>query len=235
MSVELLPGQYFDGETNLHYNWFRYYDPSLGRFLRSDPIRLDDGPNTHAYVGNNPLTYYDFLGLARQVQFSISGTAQAGFPQLAFFGAGIGGGTTFTLSIPDDWTNWRCYQAGLSGQLNLLGGVGVFVGIGATVGTTTSDGPLESGLTSSSSIYTEGNIGWVAAGGVNFTGPDGSSVTSWEDWVGPVDSYNVTPDPRIGVGFGASAGVGQYYSGGWTSKTLGSYLSSDSSNSCGCE
>ena len=32
------PGQYFDAETGLHYNYFRYYDPSIGRYVSADPI-----------------------------------------------------------------------------------------------------------------------------------------------------------------------------------------------------
>ena len=43
------PGQYFDQETELHYNYFRYYDPQIGRYLRVDPITLGDGPNLYAY------------------------------------------------------------------------------------------------------------------------------------------------------------------------------------------
>ncbi|MFC1504927.1 RHS repeat-associated core domain-containing protein [Thermodesulfobacteriota bacterium] len=35
-----LAGQYFDAETGLHYNYHRYYDPSIGRYLRPDPIKL---------------------------------------------------------------------------------------------------------------------------------------------------------------------------------------------------
>jgi len=36
---EVLPGQYFDKETNLHYNYFRDYDPAIGRCI-SNLIRL---------------------------------------------------------------------------------------------------------------------------------------------------------------------------------------------------
>ena len=53
------PGQYFDQETNLHYNHFRYYDPNLGRYITSDPIGLSAGLNTYLYVNANPLVFID--------------------------------------------------------------------------------------------------------------------------------------------------------------------------------
>jgi RHS repeat-associated protein len=58
-----LPGQYFDAETNLHYNWMRYYDPEKGGYITRDPIGLDGGMNVYTYVENNPLIYIDPFGL----------------------------------------------------------------------------------------------------------------------------------------------------------------------------
>ncbi|WP_052442975.1 RHS repeat-associated core domain-containing protein [Streptacidiphilus neutrinimicus] len=57
------PGQYFDPETRLHYNLFRYYDPETARYTSPDPLGLLPGPNPQAYVPN-PLLWIDPLGLS---------------------------------------------------------------------------------------------------------------------------------------------------------------------------
>lgn len=56
-------GQYFDAESGLHYNWNRYYDPFLGRYLQTDPLGLDAGMNFFVYANGNPLNNVDSLGL----------------------------------------------------------------------------------------------------------------------------------------------------------------------------
>jgi RHS repeat-associated protein len=59
-----MPGQYYDRESNLFYNYFRDYDPQTGRYVQSDPIGLDGGVNTYAYVGGSPLMSIDPKGLS---------------------------------------------------------------------------------------------------------------------------------------------------------------------------
>ncbi|MCR6480208.1 RHS domain-containing protein [Variovorax sp. ZS18.2.2] len=58
-----LPGQYFDEETGLHYNWFRSYDPLQGRYISSDPLGVGAGLNFFNYAASNPLIAYDPTGL----------------------------------------------------------------------------------------------------------------------------------------------------------------------------
>jgi RHS repeat-associated protein len=57
------PGQQYDEIVRLHYNYFRDYDPSVGRYVQSDPIGLEGGLNTFRYADANPVLAFDFFGL----------------------------------------------------------------------------------------------------------------------------------------------------------------------------
>lgn len=57
------PGQYFDAETGLHSNRFRYYDPSIGRYISADPIGQAGGINVYNYALNSPVNLFDPFGL----------------------------------------------------------------------------------------------------------------------------------------------------------------------------
>ena len=60
----LFAGQYFDQESGLAYNRFRYYNPQSGCYLKSDPIGLAGGETPYAYV-HNPMGWVDPFGLAK--------------------------------------------------------------------------------------------------------------------------------------------------------------------------
>jgi RHS repeat-associated protein len=58
------PGQYYDQETGLNYNYLRDLDPTTGRYVESDPIGLYDGGwSTYAYANGDPIIYVDPFGL----------------------------------------------------------------------------------------------------------------------------------------------------------------------------
>jgi RHS repeat-associated protein len=105
------PGQYWDEETGLHWNWNRYYDPGTGRYVTKDPIGLRGGINLFSYVENSPQVYFDPKGLARQ-RFDFIWYGNYGGP-------GWTGGkwrtweeilSTDTIPIPIDSQDWAYFR-----------------------------------------------------------------------------------------------------------------------------
>ena len=97
------PGQVFQIETGLAYNWHRHYDTTTGRYTQPDPLGFVDGPSIYAYAGNSPFMYVDREG--RWINFAIGAAigigiefltngkcATLGDYALATAGGAIGGG-----------------------------------------------------------------------------------------------------------------------------------------------
>ena len=97
------PGQYYDAESGLNYNYFRDYDPATGRYVQSDPIGLNGGLNTYAYVGNDPVNMIDFYGLQ---------------------GSGLGSGSRSSSAPGTLWKDMDCDQraADILRQKYIIGG-----------------------------------------------------------------------------------------------------------------
>jgi len=55
--------KYQDDESDLIYYGYRYYNASTGRWLSRDPLGEAGGKNLYVFVLNDPLRYFDFLGL----------------------------------------------------------------------------------------------------------------------------------------------------------------------------
>lgn len=162
------PGQIYSTETGLHYNYFRDYDPSTGRYVQSDPIGLHGGPNTYAYVSSKPLSKIDPRGLIEWTGGYVSGGLAFGF------GAGV---DYYTLKS-------KCVN-GKRGSVRFVGvGLQATLGIPVPVSMTAGSITFEDGLSDVDPEVFEGRYlkvsaeyglgfgvayAWVQAGGARST------------------------------------------------------------------
>jgi RHS repeat-associated protein len=113
------PGQYADQESDYSYNYFRDYDPSTGRYIQSDPIGLRGGLNTYGYVGGNPLSFVDPLGL---FSLLVGGSANS----TAGFGVAGGGGAYVTTGGDNENSGTGVYGTN-SETVGLNAGAGISI------------------------------------------------------------------------------------------------------------
>ncbi|MBI4988379.1 MAG: RHS repeat-associated core domain-containing protein [Rhodocyclales bacterium] len=153
---------YYDRETSTHYNYFRDYDPSTGRYVQSDPIGLRGGINTYSYATENPLLRVDPLGLV-----DWSGT---------FAGGTVGRGGTAGLYYFD--LKSQC----VNGKRGHVKGwaLGVGFGLGIDISFTTSPANFKDHESTPNPDIFEGNFLYgqgglslcskTGCGGISYTG-----------------------------------------------------------------
>jgi RHS repeat-associated protein len=113
------PGQYFDWESGLHWNWMRDYDPEYGRYIQQDPVGILGGTNNYIYVYSRPVSLFDPYGLWAWGD---------PLPQWMVDGA-AGFGDTLSFGLTDairDMAGWndavnKCSSAFNNGELGALG------------------------------------------------------------------------------------------------------------------
>jgi RHS repeat-associated protein len=180
-------GRENDG-TGLYFNRARYYNPAWGRFISEDPFGLNGGINRFAYVGGNPISFRDPLGLwtlhvgftlgytwygAGSFSFGavVDGNGDAGFYGTVGYGAGTGDGL------------WAGVGGGFSDAKTICDLGGPFHEYGGSVGDTVG---VSGGYFTGDS--NNGAVRGVELYGGGAAGLSGSSITTYT-WIDPVITW----------------------------------------------
>ena len=221
-SYWLLPGQYFDRETNTHYNYFRDYDPAQGRYIESDPIGLTGGINGYGYVESDPLDLVDPMGLMGQGP----GAGQARAPvranlvamqNMAAIAYAYRGSQQWNNASPQQWNG----QFGVgTNKCNLF--VWTVINQAGLQAPTTWCGAAnqKSQQQCTPSAAAQWGVAWWAAAA-------GSNVPDWPVYTGNLGAIPpgsvVSSGPHVGVYIGNGQVVSATPSSGVTLNGLGAY------------
>lgn len=144
---------------------------------------------------------------------------------MAIAALGTGISISVGVSIPEDWTQWGCYQVFSSGGLNTMVGIGGYVGAGAVATRGQSSGPMET--SAGNYRYQEVNGGWGASVGASQQGSEDISNGFFGHLFDPQgwkndepSSTSVAPFPKVGGGYGIWAGLGYTLSATYATPTF---------------
>jgi RHS repeat-associated protein len=112
------PGQIFDGQAGLHYNYFRDFDPAVGRYIQGDPLGLQDAVDPYPYAGSDSIDFFDPLGLYKISQCLKGAAAKIKLAVPLAQGAAdsLGLGEDFSRTL--DYVTFRCMKKPKGGAKN---------------------------------------------------------------------------------------------------------------------